>query len=347
MSGIFKRQSRYGNYTLTLACVSLLIGCDQPPETQRFEFSGNTMGTYYRVSVIERANANLATVKDDIEAILEKINSQMSTYIGDSEISEFNNSRSQQWFDVSPELATVSRKAKQIYLQSGGHFDPTIGPVVNLWSFGPDQVPTTVPSDADLNRLKSAVGSDKLKIREHPPALKKLHDGLELDLSAIAKGYAVDKIAEYLVSVRQADFLIDIGGELRASGKNLAGESWRVGIEKPQSGLPQSVQIVVSISGKGIATSGSYRNYFEQDNKRYSHIINPQTGYPIEHKLVSASVISDDCMSADAYATALMVLGPQDGYDFALQYGLAVYMIEKKDDDFVTKYTPQMQAYME
>ena len=332
--------------SIGLVCL-FLIGCEQQPEKQRYDISGETMGTYYRISIIDHSNATLATVEYAIDDILEKVNSQMSTYIKNSEISEFNNLTTDDWFDVSSDLVVVSEKAKLIYEQSDGQFDPTIGPLVNLWSFGPEQRPKSIPGDDELMTVRDAVGADKLEIREQPPALKKTHPQLKLELSAIAKGYAVDEIAEYLISIGQEHFLIDIGGELRSLGNNLTDQSWRVGIEKPRSDLTQSVQQVLSISGKSIATSGSYRNYFEQDNIRYSHIINPKTGYPIEHKLVSVSVISDDCMSADAYATALMVLGPQLGYDFALQYGLAVYMIEKIGEDFVSKFTPQLKRFME
>ena len=324
-----------------------LLGCDQQPENQRFEISGETMGTYYRISLIDVANINLEIIENKVSDVLENVNAQMSTYLSDSQISKFNTQISNDWYAVSPELVAVSQKAHEVYQQTQGVFDPTIGPLVNLWSFGPNQRPLRVPKHQELEETRGFVGADKLKIQDQPPALKKMHSTLNLDLSAIAKGHAVDKIAGELISLGQAHFLIDIGGELRAEGKNLSAQSWRVGIEKPQSQVTQSVQQVVSISGKSIATSGSYRNYFEQDNKRYSHIINPLTGYPIEHKLVSVSVISEDCMTADAYATALMVLGPEYGYDFALQYGLAVYMIEKNGDEFVSRFTPQMKPFME
>ena len=337
----------YKNKIAIIFAFLVIYGCDQQPDKQRYEISGETMGTYYRISLIDDSNAKLAKIEVKVSAILENVNSQMSTYLDDSQISKFNNQSSNDWYDVSADLVLVSQKAHEIYQLTQGLFEPTIGPLVNLWSFGPDQKPLSIPKTQALQAIKDSVGADKLKIRDHPPALKKMHPTLKLDLSAIAKGYAVDMIAADLISLEQANFLIDIGGELRAVGKNLSGQSWRVGIEKPQLAVTQSVQQVVSISGKSIATSGSYRNYFEQNGKRYSHIINPNTGYPIEHKLVSVSVVSDDCMTADAFATALMVLGPDQGYDFALQYGLAVYMIEKKGEQFVSKFTPQMKPFME
>ena len=333
------------------SCVGLiclfLFGCNQQPEAKRHDISGETMGTYYKVSVIDDSNEQLATIETAIEGILRKVNSQMSTYLVDSQISEFNNSVSDDWLNVSSDLVIVSQKAKQIYQQTQGMFDPTIAPLVNLWNFGPDQQPISIPKADKLVEIRGTIGADKLSIRDQPPALKKSNPLLKLDLSAIAKGFAVDKIAEYLISLGQEHFLVDIGGELRAVGNNLNNEQWRVGIEKPQTQSIQSISQAISISGKSIATSGSYRNYFEQDNKRYSHIINPESGYPIEHRLVSVSVINDNCMMADGYATALMVLGPQRGYDFALQYGLAVYMIEKKGDEFVSRFTPQMKPFME
>ena len=331
---------------VSFVCV-LLAGCEQQPEIQRHEISGQTMGTYYKISIIDEADVALKSINSALAGTLEEINTMMSTYIAESQISRFNSSGSDGWFEVSRDLAFVSRNALDIYQQTNGLFDPTIAPLVNLWSFGPDQKPSGIPTDEDLAMIRDSIGGDKLQIRDQPPALKKSTPSVRLDLSAIAKGFAVDRIAEYLISQGLPNFLIDIGGELRAGGTNLTGQPWRVGIEKPQTQTTQTIQQVISISERSIATSGSYRNYFEQDNKRYSHIINPETGYPIEHKLVSVSVISDNCMMADGYATALMVLGPQRGFDFALQYGLAVYMIEKKGDEFVSRFTPQMEPFME
>jgi len=305
------------------------------------------MGTYYRASIISTSPVSIDQLRESIENELASINQQMSTYINTSEISEFNNSMSTDWFNVSPQFALVTQKAKEIYLQSRGQFDPTLAPLIELWSFGADSRPLEIPAAWELEQVSKAVGSDKIDVQLNPPKLKKSSPELKLDLSAIAKGFAVDELAALLESLDFSNFLIDIGGELRSKGLNIDENKWRVAIEKPDLGLAQSVQQIVYISDKCIATSGSYRNYFEQDGKRFSHIIDPQSGRPITHQLVSASVIADDCVSADGYATTLMVLGPQQGYQFALQYGLAVYMIEKKGDEIVVKTTPQVQSYME
>ena len=324
-----------------------LSACSQASEKQLFEIAGETMGTYYRVVIVSEQQINSEETQTSIEGVLAQINQQMSTYISDSEITIFNNNPSTDWVSISEDFAVVTKKAKEIHQQSQGKFDATIGPLIELWSFGAEHRPIMVPSELELSNISQSFGSDKLQVQDSPPALKKSVSSLRLDLSAIAKGFAVDKLTQLLVLKNHTDFLIDIGGELRSMGRNLEDQDWRVGIEKPDPSLRQSVQQVVSISDKSIATSGSYRNYFEQEGVRFSHIIDPDTGRPISHQLVSVSVIADDCMSADGYATTLMVLGPDQGYEFALQYGLAVYMIEKQGDEIIVKTTPNMQSFME
>ncbi len=334
-------------YLLFFLLTFILSACDSTPEKQLTQLSGQTMGTYYRVSLVIDEKIKESGLQAAIEDLLSQINQQMSTYLPDSEISQFNQSESTEWFAVSDDFALVSGKAKEIYQHTKGKFDPTLGPLINLWSFGADQRPTKIPTAQDLEQVAQKFGSNHLEIQLEPAALKKSIPDLNLNLSAIAKGFAVDELAELLESNKIENFLIDIGGELRSKGMNQQGQSWRVAIEKPNPGENQSVQQVVSITDKSIATSGSYRNFFEENGVRYSHIIDPQTYQPIEHKLVSVSVIADNCMTADGYATALMVLGPELGYDFALQYGLAVYMIEKQGDEFVIKTTPQIKPFME
>ncbi len=325
----------------------VLTSCSDFAEKQLTQISGQTMGTYYRISLVADDDIEEEQLKAAIENVLDQVNRQMSTYQQDSEITSFNQSNSTQWFSVSSDFAVVTAKAKQIYEQTQGRFDPTLGPLIDLWSFGADKKPVKTPSESEITQVAELFGGNKLDVRLDPAALKKSITDLRLDLSAIAKGFAVDKLAQLLETYQITNFLVDIGGELSARGRNLDGQLWRVGIEKPDPALNESIQQVVSITHKSIATSGSYRNFFEEDGVRYSHIIDPLTFRPIEHKLVSVSVIADDCMSADGYATALMVLGPEYGYEFALQYGLAVYMIEKQGDEFIVKTTPQMKPYME
>ena len=332
---------------LSFLLTFVLCACNQAPEKQLTQITGQTMGTYYRVSLVTDEKLKEPELQATIEDLLAQINQQMSTYLPESEISKFNKSKSTRWFVVSDDFALVSAKAREIYQQTGGKFDPTLGPLINLWSFGDHKRPTKIPTDQELEQAAKKFGGDQLEIRLEPAALKKSIPDLNLNLSAIAKGFAVDKIAELLKSKEIENFLVDIGGELRSKGKNQNNQLWQIAIEKPNPADSQSVQQVVSITDKSIATSGSYRNFFEQDEVRYSHIIDPQTYHPIEHKLVSVSVIADDCMTADGYATALMVLGPEQGYDFALQYGLAVYMIEKQGDEFVVRTTPQIKPFME
>lgn len=330
-----------------LAVAAFLAACDSSPKNQTVIVSGQTMGTQYRVALVAEQAVDSVALKILLEDQLAEINRQMSTYRDDSEISAFNNSASTDWFRVSPELALVSQRALDIYHKTNGAFDASIGPLVNLWSFGPAQRPLTTPSPTELAARSRDVGSDMLEVRLDPPGLKKLTPGLQLDLSAIAKGYAVDRLATWLIESGYNRLLVDIGGELRAMGTNQDGRPWQVGIEKPEPSLQRSVQQVIALGDKSIATSGSYRNYFEDQDKRFSHIINPATGYPINHNLVSVSVIADDCMSADAWATALMVMGPDMGFDYALQSGLAVYMIVKRGEEIDILSSPRMHGYLE
>jgi thiamine biosynthesis lipoprotein len=328
---------------LLLLLLPPLLACDRSAPTPRgVVLSGRTMGTSYHVRLDHLPRGVSADrLQAEIDARLDTVNDQMSTYRPGSELSRFNRAPADAWFAVSSATAQVVAAALKVSEQAGGAFDPTVGPLVDLWHFGPgaDIGEVEPPSPAAIEAAKQAVGYRSVAVRLDPPALRKHHAGTRLDLSAIAKGYAVDVIAEYLASLGVKNHLVEIGGEVRAAGESAAGRPWRVGIEKPLEDA-RGIYKVVALRDAALATSGGYRNFFVSDGRRYSHTIDPRTGSPVEHNLASVSVLADDCMTADAWATALMVLGPKAGYEKAKQLGLAALLLVEEDGRFMEHATP-------
>ncbi|MEZ6130457.1 MAG: FAD:protein FMN transferase [Planctomycetaceae bacterium] len=289
---------------------------------ERLEIEGSTMGTGYSI-VIDTPAGNAIDpekLKAKIEARLVQINDQMSTWDPKSEISRFNQSESTDWFDVSPEFASVVTEARRVHELSAGAFDPTLAPLINLWGFGDDR-PQTIPDDAAIAEAKQSVGMQHLSVRSEPPALKKAIPELQLNLSAIAKGYGVDAIAELLIAEGLPAFIVDIGGEDRAGKAKASGDAWKLGVESPLGGLNR----VLPLTEMSIATSGDYRNFFQVDGVTYSHAIDPNTGRPVKNPPASVSVLHESCMTADAWATTMMIVGPEEGTTLASQNNLSVF----------------------
>jgi len=299
------------------------------------------MGTQYHIRIPFIANNdtedklsphNLTPLHKDINVLLQAINQEMSTYIVDSSLSRFNQAQTTDWFSVSENLLNVIENAQIISQTSDGAFDITVMPLVNLWGFGTVKA-DDFPSQQQLNQARKKIGYQFLKIRQYSPAIRKQFPDLTIDLSAIAKGYAVDALALLLDKRGIQHYLIEIGGEIRVRGTNKQNKAWRIAIEKPTL-FNRSIQQGVILNNIAIATSGDYRNYYEKDGKRYSHTINPKTGKPITHKLASVSVLHNSTMIADAQATAIMVLGEVKGREYTQQQGLKVYMIIRKEAGF-------------
>ncbi len=319
-----------------LVLPSLLSGCSKAEK--KLQLSGHTMGTTYHITVVTKDAPTPVNVSDAkelkrrIETLLESINQQMSTYLQDSEISQFNRYQKTDWFKVSHDFAFVVDNAQQLSQRTQGAFDISVLPFVELWGFG-SKTQYTLPSDKQITALLAETGYDKLHARLQPPALKKDSAGLKIDLSAIAKGFAVDKLSAYLEKQGYLNHLVEIGGEIKAKGKNARGEAWKIAIEQPQQARAAASRIL-RISDTGVATSGDYRNYYIKDGVRFSHTINPQTGRPVTHKLASVTVVHKSCMIADAYATAIMVMGEIKGKRFILQNSLKANMIIRDADSF-------------
>ena len=322
---------------LVLLALSFWRLAPAPGTRDRLEqFSGETMGTTYQVKLVAReshdeGDAPHASIAAPVEMSLDTVNRLMSTYQPDSEVSRFNDSSSTEPFAVSPETAAVVAMALQVSEESGGAFDITVGPLVDAWGFGPDKTRLS-PSQEEIDTLRQRVGYQHLSVDLEANTIAKAIPELHIDLSAIAKGYGVDQVAGAVENSGVVyDYFIEVGGEIRTHGLNADGVPWRVGIEKPLD-HERTIQRIVGLSGNAMATSGDYRNYYEENGERLSHTIDPRTGRPITHRLASVSVFHNECAMADAYATAIMVLGEDAGMAFAEELGLPVYMLVRMED---------------
>lgn len=332
----------FGKLALVLlSAIAALAGCGADLSGPRIvDLAGPTMGTRYSVRVVDPSGtADADALQQMIDLRLADINRMMSTYDPESELSRLNRSQSTDWFAVSPETAEVVAAAREIADRSSGAFDPTVGPLVNRWGFGPDKEFSAPPSEEEIDSLRRAVGYELVAVRLDPPAIRKSRPDVYLDLSAIAKGFAVDEISELLTDQGYRNSMVEIGGEVRTRGTKPENQPWRIGIEKPLSGK-RTVHKLIELADHGLATSGDYRNFFEVDGKRYSHTIAPTTGEPVEHHLATVSVIADTCMEADALATALLVKGDMAGYDWCREKDIAAYFVIRRDGQYVEKLSP-------
>ncbi len=330
---------------LPLFILLSLIGCDRVEPPVRLH--GKTMGTTWSLTI-----PNLPTgtrsgqLQLQIESSLENINALMSTWRADSEISRFNSSTSTEWFDISPQTHSLLQKATRIYQQSGGAFDPTVSPLVELWGFGHTLPQQGIPDDLQIKSILQHTGLEKLLLDDSAIRMRKSIPQLQLDLSAIAKGYAVDEVARLVSAQGIENYLVEIGGEMRISGNNPKAEPWRVAIEYPHIEKLRSAAVILSVTDAAVATSGDYRNFVEIDGKRYSHIIDPLTGRPVTHNPASVTVITTDCLSADAWATAFSVIGSRKGVELANSLQMAAMFIEGDDDKLTTISSDKMMKYI-
>lgn len=342
------KRSAFIVFVLLLLAGSVVYLNQQKTTNERIlAISGTTMGTSYHIKLAPQAakKPNLISLKEKIKIRLNDIDGKMSTYKENSEVSRFNSYSGDDWMTISPETMSVISTAQEISQLSHGAFDITVGKLVNLWGFGPTVRVDALPDTKTIEILLSQVGYYKLKLRQMPPAIRKSDKRVHLDLSAIAKGYAVDAIANLLIENQVDNFLIEIGGEIIVHGEKYQHQPWIIGIESPVA-QQRSIRKKLFLEDVAMATSGDYRNYFEENGVRYSHTIDPTTGYPIKHQLASVTVIDGTCMRADALATAIMVMGPSKGLEFARQQQLAIFMLVKQGDHFMEKYSPAFKPYL-
>lgn len=309
-----------------------------------FVATGRVMGTYYVITLGRTPRrADPDQLRSAAEERLARVEALMSAYRTDSDVCRFNAAGAGEWVTAARETVQCLEVSRQVGAASGGLFDITAGPLVRLWGFGPGEATAGIPDDQRVAEARGRMGSDRLEVRADPPALRKLRDGIELDLASVAKGFAVDLAAERLDALGARDYCVEVGGEIRTRGRNARGQSWRIAIERPadeQSGI----QRIVPLSGSAIATSGDYRIYRDHEGRRYPHVIDPRTGRPVGHELASVSVVGASCAAADAWATALTVAGPQAGYELAVGHGLAALFITRTPLGLSEKCTPSFPA---
>ena len=334
---------------LFVALMSLLMGCDDTSSKAHdaMVLEGKTMGTVWRVSLAGVEAGRKAALQQRIQQRLDADDAELSTWKPTSVLSRFNQSRATTPQPVSENMADIVTIALRIGKKTSGAMDITVGPLVNLWGFGPDKQPNHIPDDSQIAAAKALTGLQHLRVIQGGEGqwLQKDLPGLYVDLSTVGEGFATDHLARLMEQEGINNYLVSVGGEVLTSGMNAQNQPWRVAIQKPTD-RENAVQARVDLQGHGISTSGSYRNYYELDGKRLSHIIDPATGRPIDHKLVSATVIATTALEADGWDTGLMVLGTEKAKALAIKEKLAVYLITREGDRFVSWMSPQFSAFI-
>lgn len=311
---------------VVLPAALLLVACGDS-RLPEFELSGSTMGTTFNVVLVAPDDDIVGEpLKARIAETLSGVDELTSTWRADSDLAMFNANPATEWITVSAELCSAIEHALEISRLSDGAFDVTIGPLVNLWGFGPDGDVTEPPGDEELEAVMAAIGYRNLKTRCDQPAVQKRNAGVYVDLSGWAKGYAVDELAALLEAYNLTNYLVEIGGELRVRGHNAEGLKWAIAVEAP-SKTQRKPHAVLRVTDTSVATSGDYRNFFDHDGRHYSHTIDARTGKPISHPLAAVTVVSESAAYADAMATALLVLGPEEGLELAESLDLAGYFL--------------------
>ena len=333
--------------------IFILTACTDSPESsgsglKATRFSGSTMGTTYNVTLVTQDHQVVDTfdIKRHVGALLLDINQSLSTYIADSELMKLNSEPEGLWLPVSTSLFDVLSMSRDISILSSGAFDVTLGPLVDLWGFGSgSERHDRLPTDSELAEVQKNIGHQYI---EYDQAQRRVlrRIPLRIDLSAIAKGYGVDRVAQLLSAQGFKNHLVEIGGELRLTGVSQRGTPWRVAVESPSAGLSQRAQRAITLSGLGMATSGDYRNYFEVDGQRYSHTIDPRTLKPITHNLASVTVLAPLAAQADGWATAFNVLGVEEALKLANQEGIAAFFLVKTERGFDEITSDAFKSYL-
>lgn len=338
---------KHQNFLLLSLVAMTLSGCEKPSTTAALVLEGKTMGTLWRVSLAGVDGERKNVLQQAIQRQLDTDDRALSTWKAGSILSRFNRYRGSEPQPVSADMADIVSQALRIGAKTGGAMDITVGPLVNLWGFGPIKAPAHTPSAAEIAAARAQTGLQHLRVIETVDGqwLQKDLPGLYVDLSTMGEGYATDHLARLMEREGINNYLVSVGGAVLSRGKNGNGQPWRVAIQKPTD-RENAVQARVDLQGHGISTSGSYRNYYELDGKRISHVIDPTTGWPIQHKLVSATVIATTALEADGWDTGLMVLGSEKAKALALKEQLAVYLVSKEGDKFVSWMSPQFSAFL-
>ncbi|OVZ92945.1 FAD:protein FMN transferase ApbE [Yersinia frederiksenii] len=337
----------FANGLLLSAVLGLLTACNDTETRQQIDIEGKTMGTFYSVKISGATPPNPHQLQQEIDALLEQANDDISTYRQTSVLSRFNQYRGSEPQPIPRGMADIILQAQRIGRDTDGAMNITIGPLVNLWGFGPEKQPTRIPTQDQIDSARQQVGLQHLTLISDNRGewLQKDLPDLYVDLSTMGEGYGVDLLVNLMMRKGITNYLVSVGGAVSSRGVNGQGQPWRVAIQKPTD-QENAVQALVDLQGYSISTSGSYRNYFEQGGQRYSHVLDPATGRPINHRLVSATVIATTALEADGWDTGLMVLGTEKALRLAESKGLAVYLITKTDQGFTAVMTPQFKAFL-
>ncbi len=332
--------------SLVAVAALALVGCEAD-EGAMIDIGGPTMGTYYSVKVA-RPPEGVTTeqVQQSVASVLAQVVAEISTYDETSELSRLNRNPSTDWIPISADLHAVIEEGQRIAALTDGAFDVTIGPLVNLWGFGPEARPDSLPTEERIRAAKERVGWRKLELRASPPAARKTRGDLYIDLSALGEGVGADRVAAWLDAHGLHDYMVAVAGAIRAKGLNSRKQPWAIAIEQPTPDQ-RAVQRIIRVSDRSLSTSGDYRNFFEKNGKRYSHEIDPATGAPVDRKLGSVTVIGDSGMVVDGLATALMVLGDVRGPALAEAQGIAAYFIVRDGEELRGFGSPAFQVYLD
>ena len=318
---------------LSFMLILAFSACSPAPESRTID--GHIFGTFYQVTIgAQHADADIDSLHAGVEEVLQEVDRQMSTYRADSVLNRLNQAELNQAVAVDSELFFVLQRSEAIASQSGGAFDHTVGGLVSLWGFGPEGTVTTRPDQDELQRRLEQVGYHFVILDAQAQTAMRTSD-VFVDLSGIAKGYGVDVVSAYLSEQGIDNHLVNIGGDLYAKGTRTSEDLWRVGIEAPND-QRQVIQQILPVTNTAMVSSGDYRNYFEYEGVRYSHTIDPTTGTPIAHHLASTTVLADNATDADGYASAIMVLGPERGLQFANQHAIAAFLIVRQEGGYVS-----------
>ena len=324
----------------------LTCGCQQDATPDTIRLSGQTMGTTWSVIMLQDAvDAESNALKKLLQKRLDQINSLMSTYDPASELSQFNNQNSSDWFMISKDTARVIELSQEISVLSEGAFDVSVGPLVEIWGFGATQRGKRIPTEDQVSKSLARVGYKNIHLRREPAAIRKQIPELQIDLSAVAKGYAVDALAKILEQQGINNYLLEIGGELQISGHRGDDTPWQIAIEEPLEGV-REVAVIFPLTNTALATSGNYRNFYVEDGQRYSHTIDPVSGKPVRHKLASVTVLARTCARADALATALMVLGEEKGRQFCEKNQIAAYFLIHERTSMTVYASPAFERFL-
>lgn len=328
---------------ITLLAAGSVAACARPVHAR---IDGLTMGTRYAVELADPVDEE---TRKGIAALIDRelagVNRAMSTYDARSELSAFNASRELGWMPASQGLLEVLYRASRVSAATQGAFDVTVGPLVELWGFGPQYRPRQVPDGGLIEQVRQGVGYAHLQLDPSTGRMRKQDARTRVDLGAIAKGYGVDRVAMLLDGQGMRNYLVEIGGEFRARGTTAAGRSWRVGIERPVAGR-RVLGETISLGNRAIATSGTTRDYFQQDGHLYSHCIDPATAQPVSHPPIAVSVVADTATEADAWATALLVLGPERGYALAQARSIAALLVTANGSTFDVRVTDALHGHL-